>query len=355
MLLANLYINAERYGVAPKWAEAAAAAQEVINTGHYSLSSGYFANFLINNETSAENIFVIPFERNRIGNEIVHTALHQSSHETFGLAAQPWGGYSVKGDFYNSFDADDYRRGMFIAGQQYTKEAGPIWDPTLGFRYSNPQDAFKLYNCGEDYNVLSNTERQFWGLPTLAAGQSVTDLSPAEQALACGIVIDPNPTPIPRTVSGRAQDMIKYRDEARMGKFEIEVGTNVPTGANNDFPIYRYAETLLLRAEALWRVDNGSMEALNLVNQLRDRAGLDPLSQLTADALYREIRNELGLEGKSRPVMIRFGHWEDEWNWKYTDPSKPGDVYVPSLHKRWFPIPEPAMNANPNLVQNTGY
>ena len=355
MLLANLYINAERYGLPAKWAEAADAANHVISTGDYSLSPGYFSNFLIKNESSVENIFVIPFERNRIDNNIVHQSLHQSAAATFGLAAQPWGGYSVKSDFYNSFDSDDDRRGMFIQGQQYIKEAGPIWDPSLGFKYSNPQDAFKLFNCSEDYNVLSNTERKFWGLPTLADGQSVNDLSPADQQKACNIYIDPNPTPILRTLSGRSEDMIKYRDEARIGKYEIEVGTNVPTGSNNDFPIFRYAETLLIRAEALWRQNNGSAEALNLVNQIRDRAGLKPLTQLTEDALYHEIRHEFGLEGKARPVMIRFGHWEDEWDWKYKDPSKPGDVYVPASYKRFFPIPESALNANSNLKQNPGY
>ncbi len=244
---------------------------------------------------------------------------------------------------------------MFIVGQQYTKDAGPVWDASLGFKYSNPQDQFKLYNWSEDYNVLSNTERQFWNLPTLAPGQTYEDLSPQDQEKAGSIVIDPSPIPIPRTISGRAEDMIKYRDEARMGKFEIEVGTNVGTGSDNDFPIFRYAEALLIRAEALWRLDNASPEALNLVNQIRERTGLDALGQLTKDDLYLEIKNELGLEGKARQTLIRFGHWEDEWNWKYTDPDKPGDVYVPSPNKRLFPIPESALNTNPNLKQNPGY
>jgi hypothetical protein len=270
MVLAEMYINAERFGIGPKWAEAAAVTQSIINSGDYSLSPGYFSNFFINNETSSENIFVIPFQRNQIENNFVHSTLHQSADKTFGLAAQPWGGYSIKSDFYNSFDSDDVRRGMFIVGQQYTKDAGPQWDAVVGFKYSNPQDQYKLYNWSEDYNVLTNVERQFWNLPTLAPGQTYEDLSPQDQEKAGSIVIDPNAIPIPRTVSGRGEDMIKYRDEARMGKFEIEVGTNVGTGSNNDFPIFRYAETLLIRAEALWRVDHGSAEALNLVNQIKE-------------------------------------------------------------------------------------
>ena len=355
MLLATLYINAERYGMPTKWPEAAAAAQEVINTGGYSLESGYFANFFIRNEGSAENIWVVPYERNQIGNSIAHATLHQSATPTFGLSAQPWGGYSVKGSFYNSFDENDNRRGMFIAGQQYTKEAGPSWDAIEGFRYTSPREEFKLYDCGEDYTVLSNTERAHFEMPVLGDGQTVDDLSPEDFEAACGIDINPNPDPISREVSGRAEDMILYREGARIGKYEHEVGTGVPTGSNNDIPIFRYAETLLIRAEALWRQNNGNVEALSLVNQIRDRAGLPALATLTEEALYQEYRHEMGLEGHSRQIIIRFGRWEDEWNWKYTDPAAPGDTYVPDPNKRWYPIPESEINANPNLVQNPGF
>jgi len=355
MLLASLYINAVRYGVSAKWEEAAAAAQDVIESGNYTLASGFFSNFFISNEGSPENIWVIPYERNQIGNAIAHASLHQSATPTFGLSAQPWGGYSVQGDFYNSFDEDDNRRGMFIAGQQYTQDAGPIWDATLGFLYTNPKDEFRIFDCGEDYNILTNDERQHWGLPTLGEGQTSSDLSQEEFEIACGIFIQANPNPVPKELSGRAEDMALYREGARMAKFEHEVGTGVPTGSNNDVPIFRYAETLLLRAEGLWRADNGSPEALSLVNQIRERAGLQALSELGAEDLYQDFRKEMALEGKARQIMIRFGKWEDEWNWKSTDPEAPGDTYVPAEFKRWYPIPEDELNANPNLVQNEGY
>ena len=355
MVLAQLYINAERYGVGPKWAEAAATTKLIIDTGDYSLEPGYFSNFFINNTSSSENILVIPYERNRIGNSLNHATLHQSASPTFGLSAQPWGGYSVKADFYNSFDSNDYRRGMFMTGQQYTKAAGPLWDATLGFLYSNPQDEFKIFDCGEDYNVLKNVERAHWGLPQLASGQTANDLSQTDFEVACGIVLEPTPNPILREVSGRSEDMIRYRDGARMAKFELEVGTNVPTGINNDYPIFRYAEVLLIRAEALWRQSSGNAESLILVNELRSRAGLTALGALTQDDLYWEYRHEMAIEGHGRRAAIRFGHFEDEWDWKSTDPAAPGDTYVPALYKRWYPIPERDLETNPNLVQNPGY
>lgn len=357
MILAKLYINAKKYGVDAHWSEAAAAAQAVIATGNYTLESGYFSNFLINNEGSAENIWVVPYDKTNLNTNynIIHQTMHQSASPTFGLAATPWGGFSVQEDFYNSFDNADNRKGMFIVGQQYSKEAGPIWDLSTGFQYSNPQPEFELDNCGEDYDLLDNDERTHFGLPTLADGDNADDLSAADRRTACNIVIDPNYNPVPTSISERTEDMVLYRGGARMAKYEHEVGTNLGVGSDNDLPIFRYAETLLIRAEALWRQNSGDAEAISLVNQIRSRAGLAPLGALTEDDLFTEFKHEMAMEGQGREILIRFGHWGDEWFFKSTDSDDPGDVYVPGSHKIWHPIPQDQIDANPNLVQTAGY
>ena len=113
---------------------------------------------------------------------------------------------------------------------------------------------------------------------------------------------------------------------------------------------------MLARAEALWRVNNSNPESLVIVNTIRARAGLSPLSSLTEDDLYQEMKKELALEGFSREITIRFGHWEDDWFLKGTGNMKG----VPSVNlkdttRRVFPIPTYAMQSNPNLVQNPGY
>ena len=254
-------------------------------------------------------------------------ALHQSSPGTFDLNATPWGGFAFQTEFYESFEDDDYRKGMFIVGQQYTSKAGPNWSNTAGFNYSNPSDAFKLENCIEDYD---NYTAEF---------QAVLDGG-------CNIFITPDYTEI--------DSRYPYRHGARFGKFELPVGENFDI--STDFPIYRLAGIMLARAEALWRVNNSNPESLVIVNTIRSRAGLSPLSSLTEDDLYQEMKKELALEGFSREITIRFGHWEDDWFLKGIGNMKG----VPSVNlkdttRRIFPIPTYAMQSNPNLVQNPGY
>lgn len=318
-LLAKLYLNAERFGADAHWGEAAEAANEVINSGAYDLEPLYFSNFTLSNEGSNENIFVVPYDKNNAtGFSVRHQALHQSSDETFNFTASPWGGFSVQEDFYKAFDEDDKRRGMFIVGQQYTQQAQPSFSEELGFYYANPKDEFKLVDCTEDFDNLTEAEKQ-------------------EQPEDCNVFITPEIT------LTNARGIANYKEGARYAKYEYD--QNTAFDLPNDFAIFRYADVLLMRAEALWRMENGSMEALTLVNQVRNRAGIDPLTVLTEDDLYWEVKKELALENHARNTTIRFGHYEDPWFLKTdADPNK-----------RWFPIPQDQLQANTNLKQNPGY
>lgn len=322
-ILADLYVNAERFGAGQHFIEAADAAGMVINSGMYSLESGYFKNFRINNESSNENIFIIPYDKNNAGGFNVWSgALNQSAGPTFGLVGQPWGGFSIQEDFYNAFDTDDKRRGMFIVGQQYTMEAGPTWTDTDGFAYANPKPEFELINCTEDFNRATPEE--------LIANP-----------ITCNVFITPEYHISP------TRGISYYRDGAKYGKYEIELNSG-NRNYSNDFAIYRFAHVLLIRAEGLWRDNNGNSEALNLVNQVRARAGLvEPLVTLSEDDLYWELKKELAMENHARPITIRFGHWEDAW---FLKEANPGETY-----KRFYPIPETQLQSNVNLVQNTGY
>ncbi|MFS4418003.1 RagB/SusD family nutrient uptake outer membrane protein [Maribacter sp. 2307ULW6-5] len=321
-VLADLYTNAERFGAGAHYQEAADAANAVINSGTYSLEAGYFKNFRVDNESSNENIFIIPFDKNTArGLNIWSGALNQSARPSFGLVGQPWGGFSIQEDFYNAFEADDRRRGMFIVGQQYTIDAEPTWTDTDGFFYNNPQPEFELIDCTEDFNRALPEEL-------------------AEKPIDCNIFITPE---ISLTT---ARGIAYYREGARYGKYEIELNSG-QRNYSNDFAIYRFAHVLLMRAEGLWRADNGSAEALNLVNQVRERAGLPALTTLTEDDLYWELKKELAMENHARPITIRFGHWEDAWFLKEANPGE--------THKRFYPIPLEQLQSNVNLTQNPGY
>lgn len=116
-------------------------------------------------------------------------------------------------------------------------------------------------------------------------------------------------------------------------------------GASNDFPIYRYADLLLMKAECLVRL-NRAEEAKEFIDMVRERAGLDPLnSNPSLTDVYNERGFELNWEGHRRQDMIRFGTFT-----KATG-------FIPAVDDKYllFPIPTGAMNANPKLQQNPGW
>jgi hypothetical protein len=117
-------------------------------------------------------------------------------------------------------------------------------------------------------------------------------------------------------------------------------------GASNDFPIYRYADLLLMMAECNVRLGNAG-SAKQYVDIIRQRAGLAALTgNPTLENIYDERGFELNWEGFRRQDMIRFG--------KFLLPKTLKNSTSPEFRKL-FPIPTSALNANPSLVQNPGY
>jgi hypothetical protein len=116
-------------------------------------------------------------------------------------------------------------------------------------------------------------------------------------------------------------------------------------GASNDFPIYRYADILLMKAECLLRSGGDATAAGTLVSQVRQRAGLAAIASPTLDNIYDERGFELTWEGHRRQDMIRFG--------KFTQAH--GLAPAVDNHYLLFPLPTAALNTNSLLKQNQGY
>ncbi|MCX2839079.1 RagB/SusD family nutrient uptake outer membrane protein [Salinimicrobium sp. MT39] len=116
-------------------------------------------------------------------------------------------------------------------------------------------------------------------------------------------------------------------------------------GASNDFPIFRYADFILMKAESLVRLGREG-EAKSLVDAIRQRAGLQPLTtNPTLEDVYKERGLELNWEGHRRQDMIRFGTFLDSNKFRGASQE----------FRKLYPIPTSALDANPNLVQNPGY
>lgn len=120
---------------------------------------------------------------------------------------------------------------------------------------------------------------------------------------------------------------------------------------SNDIPIFRYADVLMMKAEAMTRL--GQSGAKNLFNQIRTYAGAPTIS---ADPTLQEIYDERGREffdeNWRRNDMIRFGHYEDEFFPHYKNFP---DANFDKRH-RIFPIKQSVLDLNNGAwTQNPGY
>ena len=93
-----------------------------------------------------------------------------------------------------------------------------------------------------------------------------------------------------------------------------------------------------MKAEAALRLGDEAT-ALQLVNRIRRRAGLSDWTSLPLDSLLAERGREMFWEASRRQDLIRFGKFGDAWWAKDADPED----------KSIFPIPQWAIDANPNL------
>lgn len=256
-ILAKLYLNAEVYTGTARWADAEALADEVINSGQYSLSANFFANFAERNSGSTENIFTLPYDQNNAGGfNLAQMTLHYLSQNTYSLQEQPWNGYASLEEFYNSFDDDDARKNSFIVGPQFA-----------------------------------------------ADGSRLNDIS-AEDA-------DPDGEPLTFTPRITMLEPNALRQEGvRVGKYEFASGS--ASNLNNDYVMIRLGEIILIKAEAALR-QGKTADALAAVNQIRTRAGMPAYTSITLDELYNERGREMFAEATRRSDQIRFGKFLQPW------------------------------------------
>jgi hypothetical protein len=206
------------------------------------------------------------------------------------LPSSPWNGFCTLADFYNSFDtANDVRSEIFLVGQQYDFVTGDA----LSDRQGNPLDF----------------------------------------------------TPDLPGITGASET-----NGIRVIKWEPDQN-NAGGEAGNDYAIIRYADVLLMKAEAALRQGDDAT-ALTIVNDIRNRAGATPLAAVTLDDILAERGFELAWEAVRRLDLIRFGKFTDQWELK--DSSNPEAVYG-SDHVKLLPVPTAAIGANPKIVQNAGY
>jgi hypothetical protein len=140
---------------------------------------------------------------------------------------------------------------------------------------------------------------------------------------------------------------------------------------DNDLTFLRFADALLMKAEALNEINGGPMsEAYTAINRVRERAGLEPLSGLNyetfREAVYTERRRELVSEGHDWHTIQRFfdiatrrvrehAEFDAQFGDEFGYAPALEDLEIDDPQDRFFPIPQGAFDRNPELTQNPGY
>jgi hypothetical protein len=135
------------------------------------------------------------------------------------------------------------------------------------------------------------------------------------------------------------------------------------TTANSDlnWPILRYAEVLLIYAEAANEVSGPTPEAYEAVNKIRRRAQLPDLAGLSKEqlreAVWKERWYELSFENKTWFDMARLRKAFNVTTKTFENFVGHKFSYGPVLKERelLFPIPTAEIRNNSKLKQNTGY
>lgn len=158
-----------------------------------------------------------------------------------------------------------------------------------------------------------------------------------------------------------AEGNVTYKDARAagdLGAVPVKYAPD-PSRANSqnsgvDFPIYRYADVLLLLAESLNEVNNGpTTEAYENINLVRRRAGLDDLLPgLSKADFLKKVQDErlfeLWGEGCRRDDLIRWG--------QFTQRAKDDGSTTAEDFKVLFPLPRSVVNQSNGVIQqNPGY
>lgn len=137
--------------------------------------------------------------------------------------------------------------------------------------------------------------------------------------------------------------------------------------SDHNYVCFRYAEVLLIAAEALNEVSGPTPEALGYINQIRERArnwaGI--MTDFPADVvtgISKDDFRDLVLEERRLELAFEFKRWYDIKRRQlgeevFTGPTslEPHDNFDPTTHYL-LPLPQDELNRNPNLApQNQGY
>jgi hypothetical protein len=313
-ILAKMYLNAAYYTGTARYQDCVTMCDNVIKSSQYSLYADYLGMFKPNNGPQITDfIFAIPYDAvNAQAMYYARWTLHPALAKKYSMPYSPDGPVYTYPAYYAYFnDPNDIRNKQYLTGKQYYYDGTPITITTTNIGLDASYSG--AYPNATVVHQLEFTPNIVW------KNNATFDIG---------------------------NDELANEEGYRNNKFYPD---SVATTRNqsNDVPLFRYADILLVKAEAILRgatATNGDIP-LTLVNQVRTRAKATAFTSVTLTTLLEERAREFADEGWRRNDLIRYGMYENAWGIKTdADPNK-----------RIFPIPTPELQLNSKLVQNPGY
>lgn len=320
------------------------AAKAIMDLGIYELDPSYENLFTLAGQNSKEIIASVQHDENLYSNGMIATMYNNAD-----------GGWSSMVPTQNLVDTYEMSNGLT------KEEAGSGYDATHPFANRDPRMAMTVLYPGMDWVGLT--------------GKTILNTLDATIDGAK----NPNYPDDADNASKTALTWAKYLNPY------TQYGDIWSTNAQ---PIvFRYAEVLLSYAEAENELNGPSAEVYNLLKQVRNRVGMPDVDQnkynnqaKLRELIRRERSVELAGEGLRRQDIIR---WKDDSgkmlaetvlngpltrvvgtvNTSEPDPTKRATISGTALvenrafasYNRYLPIPQSAIDKNPNLKQNEGY
>lgn len=291
------------------WKTAVYCADQIASLG-YRLQPSYADNFIVANQNSVENIWTRP-------NDCVN--------------------YKI--DDYNIVRTLHYNHGGAIGYQGWNGACSSKQQMLVyGYGTANPDPRLKL-NFYTDKDYMEETGK------AVEDGATGKDL----EYMPLAVKVDFTATDDPHAMKCAG---------ARMKKYEFDKSTTQQYSFNNDLVIWRYADALLLKAEAEYRMGKKA-EALTIVNEVRGRVAATPRTELTLNDILDERMLELAWEGVRRQDQIRFCTFTEPTADRFkgvTHNASAGDYNDDTQgYTMVYPIPYAVLNLNKKLHQNPGY
>lgn len=317
-LLAKMYLNAKVYTGQAMWNEAVVQCDFIIQSGLFSLDTDYKSMFLPTNGPAVkEFIFAIVYDAFKItGNSFTRYSLTPELRTKYELGTRsPSNCMKTLPEFYDKFNlTGDVRNTTWLIGPQFNNDGSKI---TIKTTYKGLDETYTGPARDTIWQLLFTRETWLRGDP-LKMDTGNDYLSQYMGPRSIKFYPDKNWDPVNRS-------------------------------DNHDVPVFRYADILMMKAEAILQgatATNGETP-MSLVNQIRTRAHAPLFTTTpTLDELREERAREFVWEGWRRNDLIRFGEFKNTWLFKDAESAK---------FRELFPIPASQINLNPKLTQNTGY